>query len=143
MLLGPLGLVVVEPDWIREPLSRELSRLVTLDPAEKLAQGARELEAHGHPVAIDPRNAALVYELRTSGAFALRPGGDGFRFDDESGSRTGDELAAEILQRPLDWSPGALLRPLAQDAVLPVAAYVGGFGELAYHAQLGPLRDAA
>ena len=29
-----------------------------------------------------------------------------------------------------------------QDAVFPVAAYIGGFGELAYHAQLGPLRDA-
>jgi uncharacterized protein YllA (UPF0747 family) len=30
-----------------------------------------------------------------------------------------------------------------QDLVLPVAAYVGGWGELAYHAQLGPLRQLA
>jgi bacillithiol synthase len=47
------------------------------------------------------------------------------------------------VQDPLAWSPGALLRPIVQDLVLPVAAYVGGFGELAYHAQLGPLRDLA
>ncbi len=49
-----------------------------------------------------------------------------------------DEALAELLARPLDWSPGALLRPLAQDLMLPTAAYVGGPAEIAYHAQIGP-----
>jgi len=39
---------------------------------------------------------------------------------------------------PRAWSPGALLRPLVQDALLPTAAYVAGPAELAYHAQIGP-----
>jgi bacillithiol biosynthesis cysteine-adding enzyme BshC len=39
---------------------------------------------------------------------------------------------------PGSWSPGALLRPLVQDYLLPTAAYVGGPAELAYHAQIGP-----
>jgi bacillithiol biosynthesis cysteine-adding enzyme BshC len=38
---------------------------------------------------------------------------------------------------PADWSPGALLRPLAQDLLLPTLAYVGGPAEVAYHAQIG------
>ena len=40
------------------------------------------------------------------------------------------------------WSPGALLRPLAQDALLPTAAYVGGPAEIAYHAQIAPVLRA-
>jgi bacillithiol biosynthesis cysteine-adding enzyme BshC len=41
-------------------------------------------------------------------------------------------------KEPELWSPGALLRPLAQDLLLPTAAYVGGPAEIAYHAQIGP-----
>lgn len=48
-----------------------------------------------------------------------------------------DEALARIESDPADWSPGALLRPLAQDLLLPTAAYVGGPAEIAYHAQLG------
>src|SRR5207344_2072434 len=66
-----------------------------------------------------------------------------YRYDGEAGARTAVELAAEIVQEPLAWSAGALLRPVVQDLVLPTAAYVGGWGELDYHAQLGPLRALA
>jgi bacillithiol biosynthesis cysteine-adding enzyme BshC len=48
------------------------------------------------------------------------------------------EDAAEAFGRPAAWSPGALLRPLVQDALLPTAAYVGGPAEIAYHAQITP-----
>lgn len=47
------------------------------------------------------------------------------------------EAAAMATQAPDDWSPGVLLRPLAQDLLLPTAAYVGGPAEIAYHAQIG------
>jgi uncharacterized protein YllA (UPF0747 family) len=49
------------------------------------------------------------------------------------------EDAARLLEQdPAAWSPGVLLRPLAQDALLPTAAYIGGPAEVAYHAQIGP-----
>jgi bacillithiol biosynthesis cysteine-adding enzyme BshC len=48
------------------------------------------------------------------------------------------EALARLEAEPRAWSAGALLRPLAQDALLPTAAYVAGPAEIAYHAQLAP-----
>lgn len=157
-LLGEHGLVVLEPQWVRGLLSHELAQLVGRDVGGALGAGERALRAAGLSVAIpalgdpalgDPaggsaQGAALVFRHDPArGRSALRLGGEGFRYDGELGSRTRAELAAEIVQEPEAWSAGALLRPLVQDAVLPTCAYVGGAGELAYHAQLGPLRDLA
>jgi bacillithiol biosynthesis cysteine-adding enzyme BshC len=149
-LLGPLGLIVLEPEWIRAGMSDALARLVTADPARHIESGTASVRALNYEVAIPPDGAALVYRHDRSGPRgsaapqrrALRAGGDGFRYDGEAGSRTASELAAEIVQSPFDWSPGALLRPIVQDLCLPVAAYVGGFGEMGYHAQLLDLRRA-
>jgi len=152
VLLGEHGLVVLEPQWVRGLLSHELAQLVGRGIGPALAAGERLLLAAGLPVAIPAQpaadggapGAALVFRHDSArGRSALRLGGEGFRYDGESGSRTPAELAAEIVQEPEAWSAGALLRPLVQDAVLPTCAYVGGAGELAYHAQLGPLRDLA
>lgn len=139
-LLGPAGLVVLEPDWIRTEMSTHLARIVASDPVSFLQRGAARMSDRGLQPAIEPSGAAIVFRHDPDGRLALRAGGDGFRFDGEHGSRTSAELAAEIVQDPLSWSPGALLRPIVQDLCLPVAAYVGGWGELAYHAELGDLR---
>ena len=48
------------------------------------------------------------------------------------------EAARMVESDPSPWSPGVLLRPLAQDLMIPTAAYVGGPAEIAYHAQIGP-----
>ncbi|HEY3121471.1 MAG TPA: bacillithiol biosynthesis cysteine-adding enzyme BshC [Vicinamibacteria bacterium] len=48
------------------------------------------------------------------------------------------EAERRLAEDPAPWSPGVLLRPLAQDHILPTAAYVGGPAEIAYHAQIGP-----
>ncbi|MCC7011722.1 MAG: bacillithiol biosynthesis cysteine-adding enzyme BshC [Planctomycetes bacterium] len=141
-LLGPLGLVVLEPDWIRTPMSRALARISAQPIAEPLAEGERVLVQLGLRPAIESANAALLFRVDQHGRHALRLGGEGFRYEGEEGSRTATELAAEIVDAPLEWSPGALLRPLVQDSVLPSVAYVGGWGELEYLAQLGPLRAA-
>ena len=142
-LLGRHGLVVFEPEWIREDLSSGLSRIIGGDVPAALAEGEARLKDAGHAVALPSAEAALVYRIKEDGRHALRAGGEGYRYDGEAGSRTAAELAAEITQEPAAFSAGALLRPLAQDIALPVCAYVGGWGELGYHSQLGALREAA
>lgn len=106
-LAGHLGLVVVEPDWLRAPLSQALAARVTSSP---LPPGAE------------------VFHVGETGRRALGPGGEGFRYVDEPGSRTAAELAAEIVQEPAQWSAGPVLRPEIEDAVLPVVARVVGRG---------------
>ena len=50
---------------------------------------------------------------------------------------TVDEAVKLAESAPARLSAGVLLRPLAQDHLLPTAAYVGGPAEIAYHAQIG------
>ncbi len=111
-VFGPMGLVVLEPDWVRNELSRALAGLVLQDPARDLA-----------PDETDPPE--LLFRVTDTRRTALRPGGEGFQYHDETGSRTIAELAAVIVQDPESWSPGELLLPLAQEAVLPIAAHIG------------------
>ena len=52
-----------------------------------------------------------------------------------------EELRRIAAESPELLSTNVVLRPLAQDTVLPTIAYVGGPSEIAYHAQLGPVYD--
>lgn len=145
-LFGHLGLVVLEPDWIRADLSEALADVVAPHPIHALRAATERLAAAGLEPAIDPESAALVFHVTDAQGshperHALRPGGDGWAYDHEPGSRTPSELAAEIVRVKPAYSAGALLRPIVQDLALPTAAYVGGHGELAYHVQLGELRE--
>jgi bacillithiol biosynthesis cysteine-adding enzyme BshC len=58
-----------------------------------------------------------------------------------SASVAHDELLGLLARDPLRFSTSALLRPIVQDHLLPVTAYVAGPGEINYFAQLGPLYD--
>lgn len=140
-LFGHLGVVVVEPNWIRNKLSESLAELVSPHPIKALTKANARLKSAGFTPAIEASTAALVFQVQNQTRTALRPHKDGWQLDGEPGSRTPAELAAEIIGAKSNYSAAALLRPLTQDMALPVSAYVGGFGELAYHAQLAELRQ--
>jgi bacillithiol synthase len=53
-----------------------------------------------------------------------------------------DDLLSEIENRPLNFSPNVLLRPVVQDILLPTIAYVAGPSELAYLGQSQVLYSA-
>lgn len=145
--LGAHGLIVLEPDWLREPLGAALAHCAHEHTAAALTAGAQRVRALGHEPAIEPEGAALFYRLGARGRSAWRTSAaadsaPGF-VEDESGERSSAaELAARIRSQPEVWSAAALLRPLVQDLALPVCIYVGGAGELGYHLQLRELRAA-
>ncbi len=59
----------------------------------------------------------------------------GFVIGEEKLSET--ELRNRIRERPENFSPNVLLRPVVQDYLLPTLAYAGGAAEIAYFAQAG------
>lgn len=52
-----------------------------------------------------------------------------------------DELLKIATETPELLSPNVVLRPIAQDTLLPTLVYVAGPSEIAYHAQLGPVYE--
>jgi bacillithiol biosynthesis cysteine-adding enzyme BshC len=114
--------------------------IVERSPTSRLAEqaGARLLEAGYHqqvPVRPGFLNLFVIAQHQRR-ALAARNGELEIR---GVGERLAVEEAVQRLRRhPADWSPGVLLRPLAQDFLLPTAGYVGGPAEIAYHAQIGP-----
>ncbi|MGA9121412.1 MAG: bacillithiol biosynthesis cysteine-adding enzyme BshC [Bacteroidota bacterium] len=52
-----------------------------------------------------------------------------------------DELLQIARETPELLSPNVVLRPIAQDTILPTVAYVAGPSEIAYHAQLKPVYE--
>ncbi len=117
---GERGLVILEPDALPdrffEPL-RDWGREAE-DFRRDLGVQAGELLDRGFEVTLHPE-APLFYEIGTEGKRRAVP----------------DGLAVGEGGRP---SPGALMRCLFQDWILPTLAYVAGPGELGYQALIQP-----
>lgn len=136
-------LVVLDPadPALKRLMLPALRRELTEDsPTSRLAgRVAPELLAAGYHQQVPVRDGFLNlfwYEGGERRALAHQPGeievrGAGRRVATQEGLR-------QLESAPELWSPGVLLRPLAQDLMLPTAAYVGGPAEIAYHAQIGP-----
>lgn len=59
-----------------------------------------------------------------------------FLIPEEDLACTGEEMLRLLESSPERFTPNVVLRPVVQQALLPVAAYVGGPGEIAYWSQL-------
>ena len=137
------GLVVLDPSdvalkaHVAPVLAREVREA---SPTSRLAAKAGEgLLAAGYHQQVPIRPGFLNLFVMMEGA--RRPLGttNGLVEVRGLGRKIPVAEAARMLESdPGPWSPGVLLRPLAQDQLLPTAAYIGGPAEIAYHAQIGP-----
>ena len=134
-LLGPLGLLVVDP---LDPGLREMGVEFMAAAARRsgemsplLERRGQELEAAGYhaQVHFDPKQTSLFFLLREGNRQQLKFDGKQYKLGTKTWNL--DELAG----MGTELSPNALLRPVWQDWLFPTVALVGGPGELAYFAQ--------
>ncbi len=79
-------------------------------------------------------DSTLLFAARRGNRELIRQRGKEFYLEGQD-VVTLENLQTWVADRPLDFTPSALLRPIVQDSILPTVAYVAGPAELAYLAQ--------
>jgi bacillithiol biosynthesis cysteine-adding enzyme BshC len=98
-----------------------------------------ELEEKYH-AQVKPRSVNL-FLLHKGGRYAIEPRENDFSLRGTRHFLSREELMRIAAEQPEILSPNVVLRPLAQDMLLPTVAYVAGPSEIAYHAQVLPLYE--
>lgn len=113
-----------------------------LAATESAMRAANSLAAQGYHAQVHKDAQAAAFFVMENGS-RRRVAHDGTAFEIDGTRRTGDDLKRQLSEHPKDFDCNVLLRPLAQDYLLPTVAYVAGPHEVAYFAQLRDLYDAA
>lgn len=133
------GLVMVNP------LLRELRRLwsgtfeeflsKSAQVSEKLSAAAGLVRDLGVEPQVEKNKANVNMFIYVNGErLPLFRSGESFGVRGGSGEWTLEELLAAAGETPDLFSPNVVLRPVAQDALLPITAYIAGPGEISYYA---------
>jgi len=136
-LFAGTGMVFLEPKLLR-PLAipfflKEITECQTIQ--QLLKDTTDKIEKTGEPTVLkvgEPTN--LFFINKNDKRFKLRFNGEFFSAGTEN--FTLDELLSKVRQEPQSFSCNAAARPVLQNTLLPVIAYVGGPTEIEYHKQL-------
>ncbi|MCC5913923.1 MAG: bacillithiol biosynthesis cysteine-adding enzyme BshC [Balneolaceae bacterium] len=145
-LFGKYGLVIAgsNSDEIKELVKPVIQKSISdADSIQNaLEQQSKKLEESGYGRQVVVQSSNLFYIDEDGDRLKLNREGEKWHADRVDGSRlhfTSAELISEADQIPNRFSPNVFLRPVIQDRLLPVLAYVGGPGEIAYYAQMKQL----
>ena len=145
-LCGSFGLILIDPRWdgikalfrhitAAEIKNPHLSARLVNEEADKLERSQKQRK-----VLRKPEGATNLFYETGGQRYLLRT--DGTRFSAGPIFFTESELLEKLEIHPGDFSPGAVLRPVCQDAIIPVAAFIGGPGERLYLEQIKPVYEA-
>jgi bacillithiol biosynthesis cysteine-adding enzyme BshC len=82
-----------------------------------------------------------LFLFHKGGRYLIEPREHDFSLKGTRHFLTREEMTAIARENPELLSPNVVLRPIAQDTLLPTAAYVAGPSEIAYLAQLQPVYE--
>ena len=142
-LFGQEGLVFVSSNNAR--LKRVLSPLFEAElsqfPAtsQRVIQQSAELE-HSYHAQVKAKSINL-FLFHKGGRYLIEPREKDFSLKGTRHFLERDELIRIARETPELLSPNVILRPIAQDILLPTLAYVAGPSEVAYQAQLTPVYE--
>ena len=139
-LLPAYGLLHIDPmlPAFRELATPAIRSAIAHAPelTTSLLQRNQELIAAGYHAQVHVEDhTSLVFLLEGGRRIALKRSGDQYIANGRRFSTN------ELMDRAASLSPNALLRPVAQDTILPTVAYIGGPAELAYLAQSEVIYD--
>lgn len=132
------GLVLLDPldpelHEIAAPIYSAAMDQATEIDAALIARGKR-LQALGyHEQVRVTSDSTLLFTLERDERKVIQRANGGFIVGAQRIER--EELLRRISERPEDFSPNVLLRPVVQDFLLPTVTYFGGPAEVAYFAQ--------
>jgi bacillithiol biosynthesis cysteine-adding enzyme BshC len=102
--------------------------------AAELVARSEALEKAGfHAQVKVTEQSTLVFRMMEGQRVALRPADGGLAAGNKTQSL--EETVHALEERPEEFSPSALLRPVIQDTLLPTVAFIAGPAETAYQAQ--------
>jgi bacillithiol biosynthesis cysteine-adding enzyme BshC len=145
-LFGRWGVILIDPlDESVHQLSAGVYQHALVRASELRAQilgRSHALVQHGYHAQVHVvEDSTLVFVSRHGDRVPLHQR-DGRLFVDGNEEASLDKLQSWLAERPVDFSPNVLLRPLVQDTLLPTLAYVAGPSELAYLGQAQVLYQA-
>ncbi len=143
-VLSPFGLLIFSSESMRElavPIVRSCLEAPE-DVLQAIERGRQKVQKLGFKPQVQGRFPLfLLSDDPIPKRHHLSPIEDGFQVDGTSIKYSRDELLRILAEQPYCFSPGALLRPLIQETIMPVACVIGGAAELAYYSQIDPLFD--
>lgn len=139
-LLGDLGLVMIEPQHLRELMAPIFDRLIRrpTECTRILNETGSQLAELGYSPKIHKKSNICNFFVVSDSGERLRVTYNGeFRVDNETFSQR--ELLRLLDDNPSRFSANAVTRPITQDFLFPTFAYVAGPNEIAYLAQLNAI----
>ncbi|MEX2463082.1 MAG: bacillithiol biosynthesis cysteine-adding enzyme BshC [Balneolaceae bacterium] len=139
-LFGKHGLILAGSNdhdikkLLQKPLTRSIKKAAEIEKI--LIDTSKKLLTSGYHNQVTVQNSNLFWiddkDARKKISFA-----DGEWIVEGSKRKwSSDSLVEEILEQPNRFSPNVFLRPVLQNFLIPVVAYVAGPGEVAYYAQM-------
>ncbi len=136
-LFGKYGLLIIDGDdaalkaLFAPIVERELKESVSFKAVSKTVEKLSE----AYKIQVNPRECNL-FLIEDGIRRRIDKMGDHFQLAETEIVFTDVELLKRLNEKPADFSPNVILRPVYQELILPNLAYVGGGGEQAYWLEL-------